>query len=99
MGIQDTDVGIIAFAYESVTVAAAAIGLTSATYANAIYVEMTLETAQIRIRLDGTNPTASEGHIVERGDVITLEGTAQISQFRAYRTGAVSGVLKVTYFH
>lgn len=99
MGIQDTDVGIVAFAFESVTVAATAIGLTSGTYKDAIYAEMTLETAPIRIRIDGTNPTATEGHLIERYDVLTLGGTKQISQFKAFRDGAVSGVLKVTYFH
>lgn len=99
MGIQDTDVGIIAFDHESVTVAAAAIGLTSGTYLDAIYAELTLETAEIRMRVDGGNPSATVGHIVEVGDVITLEGTKQISQFKGYRTGGVSGVLKATYFH
>ena len=86
-----------ASAYESVTVADSAIGLTSATYLTATKAEMTLETAQIRVRKDGTNPTSSEGHLVEVGDIITLNSAADIATFKAIRTGATSGVLRVTY--
>lgn len=91
-----------AFAYESVTVAAAAVGLTSATFqpggaTPARRAVLTLETAQIRYRYDGINPTATEGHLLEVGDVLTLSGIPNLLQFRAIRTGATSGTLKVTY--
>ncbi|MCD6161324.1 MAG: hypothetical protein J7K40_02800, partial [candidate division Zixibacteria bacterium] len=45
------------FDYESVDVEDSAVGLTSGTYDDAIRAEMTLETAQIRYRVDGTDPT------------------------------------------
>ena len=99
MGAQDGNIRIVPFAYESVTVAAAATGLTSGTYLDATEAILTLETAQIRIRTDGTNPSAIEGHLVEIDDIITLIGTKQISQFKGFRTGGISGVLKVTYLH
>ena len=83
--------------YESITVADTAIGLTSDTYGSATKAEMTLETAQIRVRKDGTDPTAAEGHPVEIGDIITLNSAADIATFKAIRTGGTSGVLKVTY--
>jgi hypothetical protein len=86
-----------ASAYESVTVADSAIGLTSGTYGDATKAEMTLETAQIRVRKDGTNPAAGEGHLVEVGDTITLKCAADVATFKAIRTGSTSGVLKVTY--
>lgn len=86
-----------ASAYESVTVADSASGLTSGTYGSATKAEMTLETAQIRVRKDGTDPTSSEGHLVEVGDTITLNSAADIATFKAIRTGATSGVLRVTY--
>jgi len=92
-------IGLTPFDYESITVADSAIGLTAAKYLDAEHAEITLETAQIRFRLDGTDPTSSEGHLVEVGDVITLNSAAQIAIFRAIRTGSTSGVLKVTYFH
>lgn len=89
--------GSDAYAYESVTVADSAIGLTSSTYDDSVKAEMTLETGQIRIRKDGTAPTSSEGHLVEVGDTIVLNSAADLATFKAIRTGATSGVLKVTY--
>ena len=86
-----------ASAYESVTVADSAIGLTSGTYGDATKAEMTLETAQIRVRKDGTNPASDEGHIVAIGDVLVLNSAADLATFKAIRTGSVSGVLKITY--
>jgi hypothetical protein len=98
-GVQDEAVGLIPFAYESKTIAATAVGLTAGTYDDAINAEMTLETAQIRIRSDDTAPTSSEGRLVEVGDTIVLNSAAQVAAFKAIRTGGVSGVLKVEYFH
>ncbi len=92
-----TESGPAPFDKESITVAATAIGCTATTYLESSRAEMTLETAQIRFWLSGT-PTSSEGHLIEVGDVITLTSPAQIAGFKAIRTGAVSGVLKVTYF-
>lgn len=102
---QDTDTfkistaesSITASAYESVTVADSAIGLTALTYVNATKAEMTLESGQIRVRKDGTAPTSGEGHLVEIGDIITLESATDIANFKAIRTGTDSGVLKVSY--
>jgi hypothetical protein len=97
-GIQDTNVGIVAFDHESVTIAAASTPLTAATYLDATRAVMTLETAEIRITTDGTAAAAAVGHIIKVDDVVTIVGTAQIARFRGYRTTGVSGVLKVTYF-
>lgn len=93
------EVGHVPFAYESIIVADTAIGCTPATYDNAIHAELTLETGQVRIRVDGTDPTSSVGHLVEVGDTIRLTSAAQIANFRAIRTGGTSGKLPVTYFH
>jgi len=93
------EIGLTPLDHEAITVADSAIGLTSATYLDATRAEMTLETAQVRIWVDGTDPTTSEGHIVEVGDIIVLNSVAQIAMFKAIRIGGTSGVLKVTYFH
>jgi hypothetical protein len=82
-------------------VASAAVGLTVSKF-NAyagyeVKALLTLETAEIRWWIDGTDPTATEGHPLEAGQNLTLEGYKNLSQFRAIRTGATSGVLKVTY--
>jgi len=86
-----------ASANEIVTVADSAIGLTSGTYGDATKATMTLETAQIRIWKDGSDPTTTEGHLIEAGDVITLNSASDIANFKAIRVGATSGTLMVTY--
>lgn len=89
--------GSEASAYESVTVAGTAVGLTALTYGDATRAILTLETAQVRARWDGTNPTAGEGHILQVDDVLILRSASDIANFKAIRTGGTSGVLKVTY--
>lgn len=84
---------------ETITVADSAVGLTTATYLDAIRAEMTLESGQIRFWSDGTDPTASVGRIVNVGDDIILNSVAQIAGFKAIRTGSTSGKLSVEYFH
>jgi len=91
-----------AYDFESVTVANTAIGLTSSKYyptdaPMARSVIITVETAQIRFRMDGTNPTATEGHIAEIGDAITISGIVNIKNFRAIRTTSTSATIKVSY--
>ncbi len=88
-------------AYEAITVAAAAIGITatllkSTTNGSARSVFMTLETAQIRFRIDGTDPAANQGHLLEVGQTLTLTNPSDLKNFRAIRTGSTSGVLRVT---
>lgn len=93
-----------AYDYESITVADSAIGLTAAkinpgngTLPEAVLI--TFETAQVRYRVDGVAPTSGEGHLGETGDAITVKTQHDIQKFKAIRTGAVSGVIKVTYFN
>lgn len=99
MASKVTIMGLVPFAHEVITVAASAVGLTSATYLDAKGAEMTLETGQIRIWLDGTDPTATVGHLVEIGDTVALNSAAQIANIKAIRTGSTSGSITITYFH
>lgn len=92
----------IGFGFETVTVAAVAIGLTAATYApasgeNAEEAFITLALGTLRYRYDGTDPSATVGHVLTDGGSIVLKGQNQMSQFKAIRTTATSGVLSVTY--
>ena len=90
--------------YESIGISDTATGFTAAVLAAAntlfgrdtIRATCTVETAQIRFRVDGTDPTSSEGHILEIGDVLYVD-KQDVSKFSAIRTGATSGVLKVSY--
>ena len=89
------------FAYEKITVADTAIALTAATYTpvgadKAQKAYITVETAQIRYRLEGT-PTTAEGHLLEIGDILQITGSDDIAGFKAIRTGATSASIKVTY--
>jgi len=82
--------------YESLTVAAASTPLASVPSA-ADHAVCTLETGQIRFRIDGGVPSATEGHLLEIGAQLRLEGKTELNQFRGFRTGGTSGVLKVSY--
>lgn len=89
------------FAFETVTVAGTAIGGTSATYAPATYgpacrAFITVETASIRWRCDGTAPTASVGHLAVAGDSIEIEGIANVANFKAIRV-TDSAAMQITY--
>ena len=61
-------------------------------------VVLTLATAQIRWFADGTAPTATVGHQMNPTDVLTLNHPSELFNFKAIRTGAVSGVGTVSYY-
>lgn len=87
--------------FESVTVAGTAIGFTTGKLAPSnsnlpSRAVCTLETAQVRYRLEGT-PTASVGHLLEVGETLIISSLKDLKAFKAIRTGSVSGVLKVSY--
>jgi hypothetical protein len=56
--------------YESISVGGAAVGLTAAKVAGHRSVLITVEGATVRFRLDGVDPTTSEGHLLNAGDVL-----------------------------
>lgn len=82
--------------FETIEIGSSAVGLNAGAKLGCKKVFMTLETAQIRFRYDGVNPTATIGHILNPNDVLRLEGI-QIQNFKAIRTGSTSGLLSVTY--
>lgn len=87
-----------AIGWEVITVAASSVGFTAATLnpdgagpATRCYGR--LETGEIRFRIDGGAPTSSVGLLLEIGEQITIDGPANLSRFRAIRTGGTSGSL------
>lgn len=86
--------------FETVTVSNVAIGLTAPTY-DVMGVQskafITVETASIRFRLDGTNPTSSVGHLAAAGDTIRLDSIEEIEGFKAIRTASTNATLCVSY--
>lgn len=88
------------FDFETVTVADSAIGLTASKLSVSPKPKqafLTLESGQIRYRIDGTDPTSSVGHIMLPMQSLLLEGYNQLKNFKSIRTGATSGTLSVSF--
>jgi len=91
-------------AFDQITVAATAIGLTVANIRGygsnrfaAEKVIVIVETAPIRWRDDGTDPTSSVGMVANPSTILTFDNRDRIEKFRAIRTGSTSATLSVTY--
>ncbi len=57
------------------------------------------ESADLRFRIDGGQPTGSDGHYLVNGDALVVSGTQALQQFQAVKTGDASATLRVTYFY
>jgi hypothetical protein len=67
-------------AYSTLAVSSTAVQVPAAFRTNKIdFLSITVETDQVRFRLDGSAPTASEGHLLEAGDILELHDAAEIS--------------------
>jgi hypothetical protein len=90
--------------HESITVSTVAIGVSqypgSATpRLKSMGFLATVEGGPIRYTTDGTTPTATVGHLVRDGGVITVTNPGEVKSFRAIRdtTATASATLKVTH--
>ena len=91
---------LVGYDYETITVAATAIGLTASKLTatpKAKTVFITAESGVMRYRYDGTDPTSTVGHILRPNSTMTIEGSINLSQLKFIRTGTTSGKLQVTY--
>lgn len=59
---------------------------------------VSVEGAQVRYRIDGTAPTGTEGHILNSGDTLTVQGYTNIKNLQLTITGTTTAVIKATYF-
>ena len=84
-------------AYEAITVSSAAVSLTTATILGKESAVITVETAVVRFRLDGTAPTSSEGHVLEVGDVLELDSSESMANVRFIRRDGTSATLRCSY--
>lgn len=57
---------------------------------------VTVETNPVRVRFDGTNPAAAEGHLLPVGTVLVLKGRDAISKFKMIDTAAGASVVKIS---
>jgi hypothetical protein len=85
---------------ETVTVSTTAVGLSAATIGGGTTGEpprtqcfLTLETANIRWRVDGLSPDTNTGHVMVSGGTLVLSGTPNITRFRAIRDDAADATL------
>lgn len=92
-----TPVGPAYATFESVTVSTTAVTLTAATYTNCDNALITVETDQVRFRLDGVAPTSSVGHVLDAGDTLILDSADQIVGARFIRSGGSDATLRVSY--
>ena len=88
--------------FETLTIADSVKTLTSSVYSpaenTASRAMVTAEGGDFRYKVDGNNPTASEGHLVEAGDILEFDDITLIENFKAIRTGTTSGKISITYF-
>ena len=83
--------------FETITVSTSAIGITTGLISDmTAKAFITVEDANIRYRIDGTDPTSSVGHPVTSGNSITLDTEQEIRNFKAIRSGESDAKLQVT---
>lgn len=85
-------------AFESLAVAGSAVGFTAGTIGgNRTHALITCETAAVRFRFDGTDPTSSVGHLLEKGDIMVCESQQQVTNIRFIRKTGQSATLQCSY--
>ena len=91
--------GINIIAYSTLAVSNTAVGAPSLP-SKAKRMFITSETDAIRWRADGTNPSATEGHILAKDDSISFTGAnyRQLLEAIKFIRVTTDATLKVTYF-
>lgn len=89
--------GSAAIGYGALTVSTTAVDFSGAlaAYQSANHALVTVETAAVRVRTDGTAPTSSEGHILNPGDTFTYNG--QLSKVQFIRKDSADATLRCTF--
>ena len=88
-----------AVSYEALTISTVAVALTSLNLVLA-HGECSgrLETADVRFRLDGTDPTAAEGQLLLANEIITIKGLSNLQRIRFIRDAGVDATLRITCY-
>jgi len=82
--------------HETLTVSSSSVGLVNIP-TGAKTATITVEGADARYWVDGSDPTYTEGHLLYDKDVLRLDCADQLRKFRAIAVGG-SAVLQVSYF-
>lgn len=84
--------------FEKITVSSTAVGLTTAKATGKVGFFLTVEAADIRYRLDGTDPDTDTGHLLlDGGSLQVIEQGAPLL-LSMIRDGATDATVQVTYF-
>lgn len=83
--------------YEELTIGAAAVPLTLAKTLTADLVRVVHQDGPVRIRVDGTAPTAAVGEPVYDLETRWL-GIREAARWQAIRTGSSNGIVRATYY-
>jgi len=84
--------------FEKITVSTSSIPFTtipSTPICRAVMV--TVETDQVRFRVDGSAPDSTTGHLLNVGDILMLENVTMIANFRVIRV-TTDATIQVSYF-
>lgn len=82
-----------------ITAAKVKINETGGRYKRAVKIFLTVETNSIRVRWDGTDPTASVGHLLTAGSSLTIIGDQNCSRFRMIRASADATTMMTIYYN
>lgn len=83
--------------FEVIAFSTTALPLSPATYAGATGATLTVESADLRYRIDGQAPTATVGHLVTSGNDLVLTSLDAIQKFQAIRDAATDVDVTITY--
>ena len=92
----ETDDDVVWDTNESVTVSTAAVGLNEAHAVSHAVAVITVESGAVRYWVSST-PTATSGHTLEPGDVLTLKGSGNLDRVSFIRRDGLDATLRVSY--
>lgn len=67
-------------------------------FKRAVRAFITVETASIRMRFDGTDPDSSTGHLIASGDYFTIDGEQNVANLKMIQ-GSGAATVQVTLFY
>ncbi len=88
-------IGVKSLDFEEIAVAASAVGFDAP--AGTVRAVCGVETNPIRYRVDGEDPSSSEGFLVKADETFEIVGPEAIGNFKAIQDGA-AGQLNVIYY-
>ena len=83
--------------FESLTVSTKVLPLTRVVLGDRDQAFITIESQAVRYRVDGGDPTATVGIVLNAGDILELSGRNEVTQFRVIRRDGADATLRATY--